>query len=346
MKIRQATMKDLSAITAVEAACFPSAEAASKTDFENRLQVYPNHFWVMEEKGKIIGFINGMVNSHSTISDILYSKASFHDEAGKWQMIFGLDVLPEYRQQGLAAQLIEQMIEQARKEGRKGLVLTCKDKLIHYYEKFGFKNRGISQSVHGGAIWYDMLLEFGQINLTRLGRFICYVLRHRPDAIGIKLDCHGWADVSELISGIRKKGYFINGGLLEEIVAQDNKQRYHYNEDKTKIRCAQGHSINVDVELDEKIPPEYLYHGTAIKNLSGIKENGICKMRRLYVHLSKDEPTAIKVGSRHGQPVVLVIDAKKMVEDGYKFYYSKNGVWLCDDIDFKYVVKIIDESNG
>lgn len=341
MKIRHATMKDLDPITAVEAACFPVAEAATKADFEKRLQVYPDHFWLLENDDQLIGFINGMVTNSSTISDIMFSDASLHDENGMWQAIFGLNVLPEYRRQGLAAKLIDKIVEQARQEGRKGCILTCKDKLIHYYEKFGFKNCGISQSVHGGAIWYDMRLEFGKIDINQLGRFISLILRHKPEVIGIKLDGHGWADVEELLLGIREKGYFINHEILQEIVATNNKQRYHYNEDQTKIRAAQGHSIAVDVELDEKVPPDLLYHGTAMKNLSEIKATGIKKMRRLYVHLSKDVETAFKVGSRHGIPVVLVIDTLAMQKDGYKFYCSKNGVWLCDDIDFKYVKEII-----
>ena len=181
-----------------------------------------------------------------------------------------------------------------------------------------------------------MRLEFGKIDINQLGRFISLILRHKPEVIGIKLDGHGWADVEELLLGIREKGYFINHEILQEIVATNNKQRYHY-----KIRAAQGHSIAVDVELDEKVPPDLLYHGTAMKNLSEIKATGIKKMRRLYVHLSKDVETAFKVGSRHGIPVVLVIDTLAMQKDGYKFYCSKNGVWLCDDIDFKYVKEII-----
>lgn len=166
MKIRHATMKDLDSITAVEAACFPSAEAATKADLKKRLQVYPHHFWLLEDGEQLIGFINGMVTNNSTISDIMFNDASLHDENGMWQAIFGLDVLPEYRRQGLAAKLIDKIIVQARQDGRKGCILTCKDKLIHYYEKFGFKNYGISQSVHGGAIWYDMRLEFGDINIV------------------------------------------------------------------------------------------------------------------------------------------------------------------------------------
>lgn len=160
MEIRKAAMKDLKAITAVEAACFPPAEAASRRNFKKRLKVYPDHFWLLEEDGKLISFINGMVTNESTISDIMFEDASLHDEDGDWQAIFGVNTIPEYRQRGLAAKVMQAVIEDAKKAGRKGCILTCKDKMLHYYEKFGFKNCGISQSVHGGAIWYDMRLEF------------------------------------------------------------------------------------------------------------------------------------------------------------------------------------------
>ena len=159
-------------------------------------------------------------------------------------------------------------------------------------------------------------------DLVNLGKFISLILRHKPELIGLKLDYHGWAKVDELLLGI-------------------NKQRYQYNEDHTKIRANQGHSIKVDIELIEKIPPEYLYHGTAFKYLNKIEQEGIKKMKRLYVHLSKDIETAFKVGSRHGKAIVLVIDTKAMCEDGCKFYYSQNGVWLTEDIDYKYVMEVI-----
>ena len=159
-------------------------------------------------------------------------------------------------------------------------------------------------------------------DLVNLGKFISLILRHKPELIGLKLDYHGWAKV-------------------DEIVMTNNKQRDQYNEDHTKIRANQGHSIKVDIELIEKIPPEYLYHGTAFKYLNKIEQEGIKKMKRLYVHLSKDIETAFKVGSRHGKAIVLVIDTKAMCEDGCKFYYSQNGVWLTEDIDYKYVMEVI-----
>lgn len=160
MRIRKATINDLNAITIVESVCFPLAEAATKEDLKKRLKVYPNHFWLLEIDGKLISFINGMVTDETTISDVMFENANLHDENGSWQAIFGVNTIPEYRNQGLAAKVMNAVIEDAKKEGRKGCILTCKDKLIHYYETFGFKNCGISQSEHGGAIWYDMRLEF------------------------------------------------------------------------------------------------------------------------------------------------------------------------------------------
>lgn len=170
-----------------------------------------------------------------------------------------------------------------------------------------------------------------------LGRFISLILRHKPEAIGIKLDSKGWADVDELIRGINRAGKKIDMEVLERIVRENNKQRYSFNEDHTKIRANQGHSINVDVELKEEVPPDILYHGTATRFLESIKLYGIKKQNRQHVHLSADVETAIIVGKRHGKPVVLVIDTLKMREDGHKFYLSKNGVWLCGDISKDYI---------
>lgn len=175
----------------------------------------------------------------------------------------------------------------------------------------------------------------------KLSIFISLILRHKPDVIGISLDNHGWANVNDLISGINNTGRKIDMETLEEIVRTDNKGRYSFNNDKTLIRANQGHSIRVDVELKEEIPPNILYHGTAIKSLDNIKLQGIKSMNRLYVHLSKDLETATKVGKRHGNCVVLTIDTARMSEDGIKFYLSENDVWLTKYIDWKYVKEII-----
>ncbi len=171
----------------------------------------------------------------------------------------------------------------------------------------------------------------------KLSVFISLVLRHNPGAANIKLDEHGWADVEELLAGIRSTGRKINRDILEEIVAGDNKQRYSFNEDKTLIRANQGHSIPVDVELKEQEPPEILYHGTADRFLSMIEREGLKPMSRLYVHLSKDIDTALKVGKRHGKPIVLKIQSGAMYRDGQKFYLSENGVWLTKKVETGYL---------
>ena len=161
MKIRNAALTDLAAVTAVEAACFPAAEAATEQDFAKRLQVYANHFWLLEdEAGRLISFVNGLVTDEASLRDEMYADASFHNEQGAWQMIFGVNTLPEYRRRGFAGQVLRQVIADAQAQGRKGCVLTCKEALLHYYESFGFVNEGVSESVHGGVVWYEMRLTF------------------------------------------------------------------------------------------------------------------------------------------------------------------------------------------
>lgn len=169
-----------------------------------------------------------------------------------------------------------------------------------------------------------------------VSKFISLILRHKPETIGITLDKHGWADVTELLDGINKTTP-ITMTDLEEIVKEDNKQRYSFNDDKTLIRANQGHSIPVDVELKQEVPPETLYHGTGVKYLDSIKKDGLIPKSRLYVHLSKDEQTATTVGARHGEPVILKVRAKKMHDNGYKFYQSVNGVWLTDSVPLQYI---------
>lgn len=158
--IRTATMADLDALTAVEAACFPAAEAATRAEFAARLAVYPNHFWLLEEDGNLLSFINGMVTDEPTIRDELFADASLHSPQGAWQAVFGVNTLPAYRRQGCAAQVMDRVIADARAQGRRGCILTCKEELVHYYKTFGYRLLGVSASVHGGAVWYDMTLEF------------------------------------------------------------------------------------------------------------------------------------------------------------------------------------------
>ena len=160
MTIRNATLEDLAALTAIEAACFPAAEAAKEEDFRRRLSVSPNHFWLLEQEGQIVSFVNGLVTDEEKLRDEMYENAALHNEQGAWQMIFGVNTLPQYRRQGLAGQVIRRCIDDARRQGRRGVVLTCKDRLVHYYETFGFVSEGVSQSTHGGVVWYDMRLTF------------------------------------------------------------------------------------------------------------------------------------------------------------------------------------------
>lgn len=176
------------------------------------------------------------------------------------------------------------------------------------------------------------------MDLTKTSRFISMILRHKPEAVGITLDEHGWASVEALISGVKQTSPF-SMEILEEIVETDEKQRYSFNEDKSKIRANQGHSVKVDVELQTMEPPQFLYHGTGQKYAESIDENGLVSKSRLYVHLSEDIDTAVTVGSRHGKPVVYRVKSEKMQEDGYVFYKSVNGVWLVKSVPAEYLEK-------
>ncbi len=170
-----------------------------------------------------------------------------------------------------------------------------------------------------------------------ISKFISLILRHRPEVVGISLDKHGWADVEKLLTGMNKTGTSIDMQILEKIVAEDDKQRFSFNEDRTLIRADQGHSIPVDVELEKRIPPAILYHGTGEKYIASINEHGLIPKSRLYVHLSKDYETAVKVGSRHGKPVVYEVETGKMAADGYDFFLSVNGVWLVKSVPAEFL---------
>ena len=160
IEFRCAGADDLDLLTAIEAECFPAAEAATREQFAARLAAYGEHFWILEVNGTAVGFIDGMVTNDETISDEMFADADLHVPTGAWQAVFGLNVLPAYRCRGYAAKLVEKLIAEARNEGRRGCILTCKEKLLHYYARFGFVNTGVSASVHGGAQWYDMRLVF------------------------------------------------------------------------------------------------------------------------------------------------------------------------------------------
>ena len=159
MEIRTASLQDLEDIAAVEAACFPVAEAATKAEFAERIQHYGDHFFLLYDKQKLLAFVDGFVTDEQNLTDEMYENAAMHNENGTWQMIFGVNTLPDYRRQGYAGELICHAIEDARMQGRKGLVLTCKEKLISYYGKYGFVDEGVSdKSTHGNVQWHQMRL--------------------------------------------------------------------------------------------------------------------------------------------------------------------------------------------
>ena len=176
------------------------------------------------------------------------------------------------------------------------------------------------------------------MDLTRTSRFISLILRHKPEEIGITLDEHGWADVTQLINGVNKT-HPLTMALLEEIVRTDEKGRYSFNEDHTLIRANQGHSIPVDVELPQRNPPSVLWHGTGKKYATSIRKEGLLPKSRLYVHLSVDTETAIAVGRRHGKPVVFQVDSQRMARDGFVFFQSINGVWLTKRVPPEYLTE-------
>ena len=161
MVIKHAFRKDIAALTAVETACFPPAEAATEKEFIDRVQYYGNHFWLLFEDEKLVSFVDGFVTDTPDLTDEMYADASLHDAHGAWQMIFGVNTLPEYRKQGLAGQLLRRAVADARQQGRKGLVLTCKERLLPYYAKFGFQDEGVTdKSTHGNVAWHQMRLSF------------------------------------------------------------------------------------------------------------------------------------------------------------------------------------------
>lgn len=180
-------------------------------------------------------------------------------------------------------------------------------------------------------------VKFMEKQVKHISKFLSLVLRHEPEKIGITLDEEGWADVAELIEKMGKKGPRIDFETLEFVVDNNDKKRFAFNDNKTRIRASQGHTIEVDLNLPPQVPPTILYHGTAITNLPIIKEKGLIRMARQHLHLSAEEGTAKNVGGRHGKPVVLVIQALAMHEKGYVFYLSANGVWLTDHVPAEFI---------
>lgn len=161
MEIRKATINDLEELTRIEAECFPATEAATKESFRGRLEIYPDFFWILgNEDGKIVSFVNGMATNDEILTDEMFENPKLHDENGDWQMIFGVNTLPGFRRRGYAEKVLRKVVEDAKIAGRRGVVLTCKDRLVPFYGKIGFVNEGVSESTHGGAVWYNMRIVF------------------------------------------------------------------------------------------------------------------------------------------------------------------------------------------
>lgn len=175
------------------------------------------------------------------------------------------------------------------------------------------------------------------MNDIELSKFLSLILRHKPDTIGLSLDKNGWADVNELIEKAHKSDIPLDFESLRTIVENSDKKRFAFSSDFSKIRANQGHSVSVDLNLKEAIPPDVLYHGTVSKNIDSIQKLGLIKGKRHHVHLSKDQETAKNVGMRYGKPVILAINTKQMINDEIKFYLSENEVWLTEAVAPQYI---------
>jgi putative RNA 2'-phosphotransferase len=172
---------------------------------------------------------------------------------------------------------------------------------------------------------------------VRVSKFLSRILRHAPEDAGLTLDTSGWVLVEQLLAGAASAGVRITPEELAEVVRSSDKQRFAFDESGTRIRANQGHSVEVELQLEPAEPPPELFHGTAERNLEAILRDGLRKMARHHVHLSRDTPTALKVGTRHGKPVILVVDAAKMRADGHVFFVSANGVWLVERVPCQYL---------
>jgi putative RNA 2'-phosphotransferase len=170
----------------------------------------------------------------------------------------------------------------------------------------------------------------------RISKFMSLVLRHKPEEIGLKFDEYGYLSTAALINGMNQKGYKLTITDIRRIVIEDDKQRYSFNDDETKIKANQGHSVEVNLKLETVKPPNELYHGTSTRFSDSICKHGIMKQNRQYVHLSADLDTANKVGKRHGEPIIFEINSQQMYKEGYKFYLSENKVWLTDYVPTRF----------
>jgi putative RNA 2'-phosphotransferase len=173
--------------------------------------------------------------------------------------------------------------------------------------------------------------------IVTTSKLLSYVLRHRPDSIGLQLDAQGWTGVDALLAALQAHGHDVDRALIERVVADNDKQRFAFSADGTRIRASQGHSVAIDLGLAPSAPPPVLYHGTATRFLKAIMGEGLRPGARRHVHLSADPATATTVGARHGFPAVLRVDAARMDADGHLFYVSDNGVWLTDAVAPRYL---------
>ncbi|WP_271784256.1 RNA 2'-phosphotransferase [Aquimarina algiphila] len=174
-------------------------------------------------------------------------------------------------------------------------------------------------------------------NYKQISKFLSLILRHNPGKIKLHLDENGWADVNELLSKAKRHQPILDFELLKEIVETNDKKRFAFNKDETRIRANQGHSIQIDLEYKPVRPPEFLYHGTVAKFMDAIREKGLLKMNRHHVHLSEERETATKVGSRRGKPIILNVRSGEMYTNGIEFFQSDNGVWLTDTVAPEYI---------
>lgn len=175
------------------------------------------------------------------------------------------------------------------------------------------------------------------MNLKKTSKYLSYLLRHNPAAMELEMDKQGWINVEELLTKMAANGRPLSYENLQQLVRENDKQRFKLDETNRRIRANQGHSISIQLGLEEKTPPTILYHGTARRNLDSILEKGLQKRNRQHVHLSADGTTARQVGSRHGKPIVLQIDCAGMLADQHVFYLSENGVWLTDEVPAGYI---------
>ena len=173
--------------------------------------------------------------------------------------------------------------------------------------------------------------------LVRISKFLSLVLRHKPEMIGLTLDRGGWVQIDELLLTVNRAGVPLNQDVLRQVVEQDGKRRYSLSENGRRIKANYGHSIPVDLGLEPLAPPEFLFHGTATRFLEAIRAEGLVPRGRNYVHLSPDESTAVTVGQRHGKPIILTIQARRMHENGHRFHRSTGGVWLTKEVSVEYI---------